>query len=303
MTDSNKHPLAALAGATSQARARELASSAGMTQRQAVEFHKSVQAKRTERSKRAPRPDPYPVQVRYRATSVSAAYIRAGYKTAAHDHDWKWHLSDSPRAESVSGSDWASKLGLSSAYQKKAYRVATSRHSIYVSRTWLRDVQARGIAVVDGMLTLACESTPDLSARADGTAFRAIWARQGRGTSLVTEKGWLVRSGTRWTHASSVRSARSVGGYVPQAESHVGPLSDCLELDPLVTYRDARAAGLCQAGIRDWAARHTDGSLRPVRAKVLWRIAQSTGDRESFVERAIRQAAGRVLAERQAKAE
>ena len=297
-TKTHVHPMAAIAAAPTKTEARKLASAARLTQTQAVDLWTTIQAKRKSRkaSLDGADPQPKPAQDRWRAKCVRAAYRAASYRTATHSHAWDWTVSDCPGASSDSSKARPSDVGLPNAYSKQGFWVATSDHRLAISRTWLRDVQARGLACLDGMVTLACSSAPALDVRADGRAYAAVWARQGRGTSLVTERGWLVQVGKRWTHAGTVRSARTAGGYVAQVASWTGPLADCLAADPRVTFRDARAAGLCASGIRDWAERHNAGSLRPIRAGQLWRLAQASGDRSELVERAIRQAMGRLVA-------
>jgi hypothetical protein len=61
-----------------------------------------------------------------------------------------------------------------------------------VRSSWRNDVLARGVAVVNGKLTL--DVWPD------GDDLRALWVEQSRGTSLVEKRGRLVRNGPGWTH-------------------------------------------------------------------------------------------------------
>lgn len=96
----------------------------------------------------------------------------AGFRAAAHSHRQSIVLT-APGAEtasSASGSEWASNVGMSAAYCKAAYRVATSRHSWVIS-TALWDVPA-----------------DERAGRGWVRLSRELVVRQGRGTSLVCER-------------------------------------------------------------------------------------------------------------------
>jgi hypothetical protein len=101
-------------------------------------------------------------------TELSRLYREANFRSARHSHETNLDLG-TPSARSESGSVWSAEVGMSSAYCRSAYRVATSEHSLSAdSRIFAAEVSAR---VGRGWLLLA----PDLR------------VRQGRGTSLVVE--------------------------------------------------------------------------------------------------------------------
>jgi hypothetical protein len=93
------------------------------------------------------------------------------FRTAMHSHEnvIKYVEPGHAGATSISDSIWASEAGLSGAYRKKAYRVATSKHVWSVSPEILKVPAARRW---DGKHLWL---TPNLR------------VRQGRGTSLVSE--------------------------------------------------------------------------------------------------------------------
>jgi hypothetical protein len=108
-----------------------------------------------------------------RATLIAfrRALREAGFRTATHSHqeDVKFVSPGSASVSSKSDSIWASQAGLSGAYQKRAYRVATSEHVWRVSPEILKVPAARRW---DGKHLWL---TPNLR------------VRQGRGTTLVSE--------------------------------------------------------------------------------------------------------------------
>lgn len=301
MNATTTHPIAAITTARTATAARKAAKAAGLTQKRATQLWIVADTKRHQREiarLRLPAAD-VPVVDRWLDEQITAAYHACNFRQAYHCHEWSY---DTREIEGDAGTEchtdrvWPDSVGVKLPGSYK-YMITTSSHHLRLGPRWLANVRARGLAVLEGLLTLHCDAEPDLRARADGRAYRAAWARQGRGTMLSPRSGWLVRDPRGgWVHASSVREARRVGGSVPQATSYDGDFADCLDLDPRVTFRDARAAGLCATGIRDWTERHNGGSNRPTRASVLWQAAQASGDRVALVERAIRQAMGRVLA-------
>lgn len=77
-----------------------------------------------------------------------------------------------------------------------------SSHTLTVRPTWCRDVEARGAAVVDGLLTLS------IAAEIEPRIYLATWVEQGRGTGLNTTRGYLVAMGDTWKHADTMAAAR-----------------------------------------------------------------------------------------------
>jgi hypothetical protein len=236
----------------------------------------------------------------WESRQIADAYDRAGYRTATHSHALSIKIGVPSGASSDSGTARPSSVGLPNAYT--GFHVATSAHTLRVAPHWLRNVKGRGLGTVDGLLTLECAAEPDQSV--SHYAYPAVWVRQGRGTSLVTERGWLVqRADGYWTHANTVRAAKLARQPLAAVLAALDVSTEqALELDPIVTLAHCRAAGLCQAGCSDFIERHLGGSRRGIRARVLHRVAVAAGDRVAFVERAIRHAAGLAIAKQQARA-
>jgi len=82
-----------------------------------------------------------------------------------------------------------------------------SAHTLGVSLRWRLDVERRGIAVVDGLLTLAAEPLPELRNGED--AYLVCYVRQGRGVAIETSHAVLYRrDGGSWKRAANLTSAR-----------------------------------------------------------------------------------------------
>jgi len=99
--------------------------------------------------------------------AVTTACARAGVRTATHSHEHTIVVLDAgaePHATSMSGSEWASEVGLSAAYCRAAYRVATSEHVWHLPH-------GASPSVAQGRVYLS----------------DTVRVRNGRGTSLVTE--------------------------------------------------------------------------------------------------------------------
>jgi hypothetical protein len=293
---------AKVADAPTRAEAKRLAKSACITQAEAGRIYDTHQARQLERRRtdeiRARKPGQFAATFERR--QIRAAYDRADYHTARHQHSLSIAVGVPSGASSDSGQARPSSVGLPNAYT--GFHVATSSHALRVAPGWLATVKARGLGTLDGLLTLECSAEPDQSV--GPYAYPAVWVRQGRGTSLITERGWLVqRADGRWTHASTVRAAKLARQPLAAVLAALDVSTEqALELDPIVTLAHCRAAGLCQAGCLDFIERHLAGSRRGVRARALHRLALASGDRVAFVERAIRQAAGLALAKQAAQA-
>jgi hypothetical protein len=146
----------------------------------------------------------------------------------------------------------------------KGWAAREDHHSITVPHGWLVRVHKRGLAVVDGMLTL--DAAP-LDHAPDGVRlYAAVWAEQGRGYEVHNRRGVIALAvdGTAYHGADvdqAVRGlARKLTGRRLSAEwaalaaasidrfrAAVAPFGDVL-----VRVADARAIGACEYGIRSW---------------------------------------------------
>lgn len=148
----------------------------------------------------------------------------------------------------------------------KGWAAREDHHRLVVPHGWLARVYRRGLACVDGMLTL--DAAP-LDHAPDGIAlYAAVWAEQGRGYEVHTRRGVLAiaADGTAY-HGADARAAvqglqRKLGAGRLSAEwsalvaastekfrAAVAPHADLL-----VRVADARAIGACEYGIRSWCA-------------------------------------------------
>lgn len=92
----------------------------------------------------------------------------------------------------------------------RKWRGTDSRHKISVPLNWIVNIERRGIAVVDGLLTLGAWLSGERLAPTE-EAWRALYVTQGRGIGLVTRAGLLYRrGGGPWLHATTLRGARSM---------------------------------------------------------------------------------------------
>lgn len=154
--------------------------------------------------------------------------------------------------------------------QFKGWPAREDHHQVRVPSRWLRAVHRAGLAVVDGLLTL--DVAPLDGAPQGVELYRAVWAGQGRGYSVNTERGYLALTRDRLgsveyaCHGRTIRGTlqglkvksdrQECGRLVPRI-----PLSKVLEsVDPNgidVRLSDAKAIGACEYGIRAWC--HTVG--------------------------------------------
>lgn len=125
-------------------------------------------------------------------------------------------LGDKPKATAESRKVW---------HHKHAWSGTNLDVSITISPTWRRSVRARGLVVLDGLLTT---HAGPVTRQGDIEAHPAAWVRQGRGLSIRPESGWIAYhrpSGTSY-HLPGGDAARAVTGLrrkmrnqaVPQEE-------------------------------------------------------------------------------------
>jgi hypothetical protein len=252
----------------------------------AVDHAAKLREARIERN--APVPAPVPVSRRWLYRQIRAAYREAGYRTTKHGHSSKFRIAGEASISSSTTQQRPSAVGLPNAYAKQAFWVATSAHTITVAPDWCGAVRARGAAVVGGLLTL------DLARQADPSvpgerAYRAIWVEQGRGTEIRKVNGWLVRTLGGWVHADTARTAARIAFVAtPAPRPEATPLPTeprallrraRLQGGEIVVRRHAEDAGHCNAGIRDWLAKHDLDERTEITAEELATVACASGDR------------------------
>jgi hypothetical protein len=121
---------------------------------------------------------------------------------------------------------------------------------VQVPREWLRTVERRGLAMVDGLLTLEARH---LDRVGDVDLYAAAWVERGRGYSATIERGVLAISGEVSYHgadaAGALRGIVRKRAGVPVAPPRL-PVRRYPDLR--VSLADVRQVGACESGIRSW---------------------------------------------------
>jgi hypothetical protein len=197
---------------------------------------------------------------RKRRTAIARA-ARLGLRTSPHGHSTEIALSDDPAAVDFAirrGKDWTIYRG---AY--KGWAATTTAFAITVPRSWLSRVEARGLAVAGGMMTL--DAVPIDAACTGVEAFAATWVEQGRGYAATVVRGVIARSGTVTHHGTSLTHAvaglqrkQRVQARVPQASGLTTQRDRMLQAlehqhgKERVVLADSEVVGNCPSGTRSW---------------------------------------------------
>lgn len=230
------------------------------------------------------------------AAAVGEAYDRCGYRVATRSnwvegsgHITRVDVGDTlPHSVACSADTvWAG--------GGKCRSGTASRHVIHVPSDWRSAVDAVGIAVVDGLLTL------DARPAGDG-AYAARWVEQSRGTALRVVDGYLARASAiaPWAHGATAVSARRTSAARLRAMvSEVEDL-DCsadqrLSLADALHAAEAGTLGACAAGVRDWCERHLPGRTEATVGEVL-QAAITSGDRSALARLVVRRLVARRVA-------
>jgi hypothetical protein len=141
----------------------------------------------------------------------------------------------------------------------KGWSAREDHHHIQVPSDWRLRVQARGLAILGGMMTL--DAHP-LTSAGVVEVFAATWARQGRGYDVQVDRGYIARLGDEHFHAETADKA--ITGL--RRKTQAGATSGAYQLSvdafasryegvvATVTLQDARESGSCEFGIRSWCA-------------------------------------------------
>lgn len=125
-----------------------------------------------------------------------SAYLRCGYRRARGKVGGQHRVSVSVREHDVFA--WTT---TEKAWGRRHRRGFTpcginSEHHLAVLANWGRAVYARGLAIVDGMLTMSAAKVrrSKVMPFPEGMeVFEAAWVRQGRGTGLKLQRGYIAR--------------------------------------------------------------------------------------------------------------
>lgn len=150
-----------------------------------------------------------------------ADLYRAHYRLASSgwvggENSIKVVIGDEPQATARSRTVW---------HRKHSWSGTNLDVRITISRSWRRSVRARGLVVLDGLLTTHAGS---VTRSDDIEAYPAAWVRQGRGLSVRSQSGWIAyhRESRTSFHLPGGDAARAVAALrrkmrnqaVPQEE-------------------------------------------------------------------------------------
>ncbi len=187
---------------------------------------------------------------------------RKNYRTPAVGHgDEVVKLTDQPAAVGVSQSqhlDW-------NFYAKSYGKPATITDTTIVApKQWLTRVQKRGLAVLDGMMTL---DAAILEGAPEGVElYAAKWIAQSRGYSVDVLTGVIAKAGEVAFHADDMQNAlvglrrkiKAAKWSATLKTAHLteifGRLTDAQIDAHRLSVADARAVGACEYGIKSWCA-------------------------------------------------
>lgn len=144
----------------------------------------------------------------------------------------------------------------------KGWTANEDHHCIMVPKDWRLRVQRKGLANLDGMMTLdAHPLMPD----GEVEVCAATWVRQGRGYDVHVERGYIAVFGDEHFHADSAQAA--IKGVRRKAKLACAPVRSVMSpykitvdafvkryvgRDMTVSVSDAAESGSCDFGIRSW---------------------------------------------------
>lgn len=145
----------------------------------------------------------------------------------------------------------------------KGWGANVDLHQICVPADWRLRVERKGLALLSGLMTL---DVLQIEAPAGIELYAAVWASQGRGYVVRTERGFIAVAGSDSFHSDTAEGAisgfRRKGSSAPTRAATIADMKSAVEafitkyarygID--VSLDDARKAGSCEYGIRSWCA-------------------------------------------------
>ena len=244
------------------------------TARQAEEARKASLAKR-----RAP-------YVQRVAQAVRSHFDSLSFRVGSGDYS-RSVVVDFGRGETAIEPHATSSTSRGDRYSSRCtYRKLDVTHTIHVRSSWIRDVQDIGLALVDGLLTLDARPIPARRLPVGvAAAWTAIWVRQGVGTSLVTERGVMVRDRcgctvhgpdlptaartlARRAQEAATITASTAANTADRTWRSLAQIGEAAKLATLTVFEralpvglsESRSAGNSATGTRDWSERHLGGA-------------------------------------------
>lgn len=186
---------------------------------------------------------------------AAIAEYRSIYREAAHG-ELAVTLTRDPAAVGIKQAErheWAQK----GARYSTRYQDTT----ITVPADWRVRVARRGLADVDGMMTI--DASPLEGAPAGVELHAAAWLVQGRGTTVTAQRGVIARAAGLSYHGTDASQAlaglkRKQRAAEWDATLRTADLASLIEkagTGIVVSIADARAIGACEYGIKSWCYR------------------------------------------------
>lgn len=198
-------------------------------------------------------------RLKWRIRATVMAVFRSNYRYPGRDHGEETctvtNIPSEVGCVQSQSKDW-------NLYSKSTKYPATVTDTyLTVPRNWISRVQSRGLAVVDGMMTLDAQALESHQAGVD--LFGAVWLEQGRGYALHCRRGVIARSGALSAHgkdaAQAIRSlkAKALHSECDSSEITLRQIQSFVTRmrkhpNVLICVEDARATGSCEYGIRSW---------------------------------------------------
>lgn len=132
-------------------------------------------------------------------TGVAKKTFRYG---AAGGTTFRVTLGGEPGYRVVMSENWDTYRG-----SFRGWKANEDHHKITVPADWRRSVYARDLERIDGTMTLSATLIETVG---EVEIYKAIWAKQGRGYSVSTEHGVIVKAGKKLFHAKSVEAAKKL---------------------------------------------------------------------------------------------
>lgn len=145
----------------------------------------------------------------------------------------------------------------------KGWGANVDLHQIRVPADWRMRVERKGLALLGGLMTL---DALQIEAPAGIELYAAVWASQGRGYAVNTDRGFIAVAGSESFHSDTAEGAisglRRKGRSTPKRAAMISDMKSAVNafitkytrynID--VSLDDARRSGSCEYGIHSWCA-------------------------------------------------
>ncbi|PJJ18914.1 hypothetical protein CLU90_2122 [Janthinobacterium sp. 67] len=145
----------------------------------------------------------------------------------------------------------------------KGWGANVDLHQICVPADWRLRVERKGLALLGGLMTL---DALQIEAPAGIELYAAVWASQGRGYAVNTDRGFIAVADSASFHSDTAEGAISgllrKGRSAPTRAATIADMKSAVNAfiakytsyDIDVSLDDARRSGSCEYGISSWCA-------------------------------------------------